>query len=392
MKAKVVVAMSGGVDSSVAAGLLQRKGYEVIGITMCFGLKEANKKRPSCCGIEGIEDARRVAHKLGIKHYVLNFDKYLQKEVVDNFIGEYLSGRTPNPCIRCNQYLKFERLLAKTKSLGAKYLATGHYARIVAKGSPERQSVRAPAVVKNYLLKKAKDRYKDQSYFLYRLKQEQLRHILFPLGGYTKTQVRAMAGEFDLPVKDKPGSQEICFIPDDDYREFLRQALRSKGLKIQPGPIVDINAKVLGEHKGIPFYTIGQREGLGIAAGYPLYIIRIDAKKNTIVAGRKEEAFSRGLIASDLSFTDKPARRWFGSPYSQSHKPLKIEVALGVKIRYNSPEVPSRVIPFGKGKIKVIFSKSQFAVTPGQAAVFYRKDQVIGGGIVKAGLSNAEIS
>ena len=386
MKAKVVVAMSGGVDSSVAAGLLQRKGYEVIGITMCFGLKEANKKRPSCCGIEGIEDARRVAHKLGIKHYVLNFDKYLQKEVVDNFIGEYLSGRTPNPCIRCNQYLKFERLLAKAKNLGAGYLATGHYSRIVARAQEHK------GISKRYLLKKAKDKYKDQSYFLYRLKQEQLRHILFPLGGYTKTQVRAMAGEFDLPVKDKPGSQEICFIPDDDYREFLRQALRSKGLKIQPGPIVDINAKVLGEHKGIPFYTIGQREGLGIAAGYPLYIIRIDAKKNTIVAGKKEEAFSRGLIASDLSFTDKPARRWFGSPYSQSHKPLKIEVALGVKIRYNSPEVPSRVIPFGKGKIKVIFSKSQFAVTPGQAAVFYCKDQVVGGGIIERPLSNAAIS
>lgn len=370
MKVKVVVAMSGGVDSSVAAGLLLKKGYEVIGITMCFGLKEAGKKRPSCCGIEGIEDARRVAHQLGIKHYVLNFDKALQEKVIDDFISEYLSGRTPNPCIRCNQYLKFERLLAKAKSLGAGYLATGHYAKIAISHQPS-------AVSRKYLMKKAKDKYKDQSYFLYRLKQEQLRHILFPLGGYTKTQVRAMAAEFDLPVKDKPGSQELCFIPDDDYREFLRQALRSKGLKIQPGPIVDINAKVLGEHKGIPFYTIGQREGLGIAAGYPIYIVRIDAKKNTIVAGRKEEAFSCGLIASDLSFTDKP---------------LKIEVALGVKIRYNSPEVPSRVIPFGTGKIKVIFSKSQFAVTPGQAAVFYCKDQVIGGGVIERPLSNAEIS
>jgi len=367
MKVKVVVAMSGGVDSSVAAGLLQRKGYEVIGITMCFGLKEAGKKRPSCCGIEGIEDARRVAHKLGIKHYVLNFDKYLQKEVVDNFIGEYTRGRTPNPCIRCNQYLKFERLLAKAKSLGAEYLATGHYARIVTRAQGHK------GTSKRYLLKKAKDKYKDQSYFLYRLKQEQLRQILFPLGGYTKTQVRAMAGEFDLPVKDKPGSQEICFIPDDDYRAFLRQVLKD----VHPGPIVDSSGKVLGQHKGIPFYTIGQREGLGIAAGYPIYIVRIDAKKNTIVAGRKEEAFSSGLIASDLSFMDKPP---------------KIEVALGVKIRYNSPEVLSRVVPFGKGKVKVIFSKPQFAVTPGQAAVFYKGQEAIGGGIIERPLSNAEIS
>ncbi|HAH22117.1 MAG TPA: tRNA 2-thiouridine(34) synthase MnmA, partial [Candidatus Omnitrophica bacterium] len=219
------------VDSSVAAGILLKKGYEVIGITMCFGLKEAGKKRPSCCGIEGIEDARRVAEKLGIKHYVLNFDKYLQAQVVDDFISEYLSGRTPNPCIRCNQYLKFERLLAKAKSLGAEYLATGHYARIVTRSQGHK------VTSKIFLLKKGKDKYKDQSYFLYRLRQEQLRHILFPLGGYTKTQVRVMAGEFDLPVKNKPGSQEICFIPDDNYRAFLSQALRSKGLKIRPGPI-----------------------------------------------------------------------------------------------------------------------------------------------------------
>ena len=296
-----------------------------------------------------------MAHKLGIKHYVLNFDKALQEKVIDDFISEYLSGRTPNPCIRCNQYLKFERLLAKAKSLGAGYLATGHYARIVG-------AVREPP-----LLKKAKDKYKDQSYFLYRLKQKQLRHILFPLGGYTKTRVRAMAAEFGLPVKDKPGSQEICFIPDDDYREFLRQVLRSKGLKIQPGPIVDINAKVLGEHKGIPFYTIGQREGLGIAAGYPIYIIRMDSQKNTIVVGRKEEVFSSGLIAGDLSFTGEAVKR---------------EVALRVKIRYNHPEVSSKITPLDGGKVKVIFSKPQFAVTPGQSAVFYRGNTVVGGGII----------
>ena len=216
VKSKVVVAMSGGVDSSVAAGLLQRKGYEVIGITMCFGLKEMNKKRPSCCGIEGIEDARRVAHTLGIKHYVLNFDKALQEKVIKDFVTEYLAGRTPNPCIRCNQYLKFEQLLAKAKSLGAEYLATGHYAKISF-------SSQFSAFSGKYLLKKAKDTYKDQSYFLYRLTQKQLAHILFPLGNYTKLEVRQLASKLNLSVKDKPGSQEICFIPDDDYREFLKR-------------------------------------------------------------------------------------------------------------------------------------------------------------------------
>jgi len=371
VKARVVVAMSGGVDSSVAAGILLKKGYEVIGITMCFGLKEAGKKRPSCCGIEGIEDARRVAEKLGIKHYVLNFDKYLQAQVVDDFISEYLSGRTPNPCIRCNQYLKFERLLAKAKSLGAEYLATGHYARIVTRSQGHK------VTSKIFLLKKGKDKYKDQSYFLYRLRQEQLRHILFPLGGYTKTQVRVMAGEFDLPVKNKPGSQEICFIPDDNYRAFLSQALRSKGLKIRPGPIVDSSGKVLGEHKGIPFYTIGQREGLGIAAGYPIYIIRMDSKENTIVAGKKEEVSSSGLIAGDLSFTNEAVKR---------------EIALRVKIRYNHREVSAKVSPESKNKLKVVFSQAQFAVTPGQSVVFYRGNIVIGGGIIESGLKDAKIS
>ena len=364
MKVKVVVAMSGGVDSSAAAGILQKQGYEVIGITMCFGFKEAGKKKPSCCGIEGIEDARRVARALGIKHYVLNFDQVLQEKVIKNFISEYLSGRTPNPCVRCNEYLKFERLLNKAKSLGAKYLATGHYAKIAL-------SSQLSALSGKYLLKKGKDKYKDQSYFLYRLKQEQLKHILFPLGDYTKTQVRKIAAEFDLPVKNKPGSQEICFIPDDDYRIFLSQALRSKGLKIRPGPIVDSSGKALGEHKGIPFYTIGQREGLGIAAGYPIYIIRMDSRKNTIVVGKKEEVFSSGLVAGDLSFTNEAVKR---------------EVALRVKIRYNQREVPAKVSPESKNKLKVVFSQAQFAVTPGQSAVFYRGNTVVGGGIIESGL------
>lgn len=360
--------MSGGVDSSVAAALLEKQGYEVIGITMCFGLKESDKKRPSCCGIEGIEDARRVAHKLGIRHYVLNFDKALEEKVIKNFISEYLSGRTPNPCIRCNEYLKFQQLLNKARGLEAKYLATGHYAKIVT-------SHRSQVTGKIFLLKKAKDKYKDQSYFLYRLKQKQLKHILFPLGNYTKPQVRELARQFDLPVKDKPGSQEICFIPDEDYRDFIRHGLTripktriNTDTGIKPGLILDARGKVLGEHKGIPFYTIGQREGLGIAMGYPVYVTKIDAKNNTIIVGKREEALSYGLIAGDLSFTDEAIKR---------------AVALSIKIRYNHKEVSSRIIPLGRNRVKAIFSKPQFAVTPGQSAVFYKHREVIGGGIIQ---------
>lgn len=383
MKNRVVVAMSGGVDSSVAAALLQRQGYEVIGITMCFGLKETNRRRPSCCGIEGIEDAMRVAHKLGISHYVLNFDKFLQKDVIEDFILEYLSGRTPNPCIRCNQYLKFDKLLHKAKGLGAEYLATGHYARIGRKQRTENRGQR-------YILKKARDTHKDQSYFLYRLNQKQLEDVLFPLGNYTKPQVRALARKFDLPVKDKPGSQEICFIPNEDYREFLKHRLPQisatkpggsakhfggkslpMGTAIKSGLILDTKGNVLGEHKGIPFYTIGQRESLGVALGYPVYVMRINAKDNTIVVGRREEALSYGLIANDLNFIDKPFKR---------------KVALKVKIRYNHKEIASKVMPFGRKRIKIIFSKPQFAVTPGQSAVFYKGQEVIGGGIIEAGL------
>lgn len=361
MKTSVVVAMSGGVDSSVAAALLKERGYEVIGITMCFGLKEAGKKKPSCCGLEGIEDARRVAHKLGIKHYLLNFHRALEEKVISNFLEEYIAGRTPNPCVRCNQYLKFDRLLKKTRGLGAAYLATGHYARI--------------SSGRNYLLNKAKDTNKDQSYFLYRLNQEQLGHILFPLGNYTKKEVRKLARRFGLPVSEKLGSQEICFIPDDDYRGFLRKRLAQMKKTLKPGPILDTKGDILGEHKGIPFYTIGQRQGLGIARGYPIYIIRIDVKTNSIIVGKREEALCAGIIAGSLSFTGAPIKR---------------PVVLRVKIRYNHSEVPSRIIPLDKERLKVIFSKPQFAACPGQAAVFYHRQRVVGGGVIEEAINYAK--
>lgn len=350
--------MSGGVDSSVAAALLQRQGYEVIGITMCFNLPDSVSKKPRCCGIQGIEDARRVAHKLGIKHYVLNMQKALEERVVNNFLSEYQKGRTPNPCVRCNQYLKFDVLLKKALSLGADFLATGHYARIVKEKN-------------GFLLKKAKDLNKDQSYFLYRLGQKQLRHLIFPLGEYTKPQVRLIARQFELPIADKLESQEICFIPGMDYREFLMSRLmrgprKHHSLSIMPGPIVDKQGRILGEHKGIAFYTIGQRQGLGIACGYPVYIIKINPRDNKIVVGTKEEALSSEFSLRNMHYTLKP---------------IKKKVAVNVKIRYNHTQSLAQAAAFNK-QLRVRFKAPQFAVTPGQSAVFYLKDKVLGGGII----------
>lgn len=351
MKKRVVVAMSGGVDSSVAAALLQKKGCEVIGMTMCFNLPDRNAKKPGCCGLEGIEDARRVARQLGIRHYVVSMHKNLEDFVIKDFVEDYSQGRTPNPCILCNQFLKFGVLLKKALALDADFLATGHYARV------------ARDKTGNFLLKKGKDPLKDQSYFLYRLNQAQLKHILFPLGAYTKAQVRVMAKKFVLPVADKPGSQEICFLPNDDYRAFLSARLKKN---ISPGNIVDTSGNILEKHKGIAYYTIGQRQGLGVAKGYPVYVIGIDAKNNRIIVGSREEAEKKELLLSHTRYILEP---------------LKKDVAARVKIRYNHKASAAQIIPFEK-TIKIQFKKAQFAVTPGQSAVIYDGDTVIGGGII----------
>ncbi|MBU1125157.1 MAG: tRNA 2-thiouridine(34) synthase MnmA [Candidatus Omnitrophica bacterium] len=355
MKTRVVVAMSGGVDSSVAALLLTQQGYEVVGVTMCFNLPDAVTKKPTCCGLQGIDDARRVAHVLGVRHYVFNMQKVLQEKVIEDFVHEYAEGRTPNPCVRCNQYIKFDALLKKAHALDAQFLATGHFARIARDRHFKSRSL--------FLLQKAKDLKKDQSYFLYRLGQRQLRHILFPLSEYTKEEVRQLARQAGLPVAEKIASQEICFLPEGDYRIFLQRCLQGK---ILPGPIVDTKGNLLGTHRGIAFYTIGQREGLGIARGFPVYVTAIHAKKNEIVVGSAEEAAKRAFVVTQVHFVASA---------------LKKKVAAKVRIRYNHKEMPAEVIPISEG-LEIRFKRPQFAVTPGQSSVFYDGDTVLGGGII----------
>ena len=351
MKKRVVAAMSGGVDSSIAAALLKEQGYEVTGITMCFNLAESKGKKPSCCGLEGIEDARRVCHKLGIRHYVMNLGKDFSREVIQDFLREYQAGRTPNPCVRCNRFIKFGILLKKTLNLGAQFLATGHYARIV----------NTPG---GYLLKKARDLKKDQSYFLYRLDQQQLKHIIFPLGNLTKSRVREIAADLGLSVARKQDSQEICFLPEGKYGDLVKAKSPES---IKPGGLVDKDGNILGTHRGIPFYTIGQRQGLGIAKGYPLYVTQINAKDNRIIIGRRQDACKTEFLVEEPHFLSKP---------------FKKNVEIKVRIRYNHKESLASVSRV-QGKLKVSFRKPQFAITPGQSAVFYDRDTVLAGGIIE---------
>ena len=371
-----MVAMSGGVDSATAAALLQKQGYEIIGATMCFSAAGArgsygqgsasgghlfdeesidNRKKPSCCGMQGIEDARKTAHALGIKHYVFSFGRALEEKIIKNFCAEYLAGRTPNPCVRCNQFLKFDLLFKKAMVLSCDYLATGHYVKL----SYNRRA-------RQYLLKKAKDIKKDQSYFLYVIKKETLPYLLFPLGNYTKEEVRLLAHNFNLPVSNKLSSQEICFIPNDNYRSFISERIERD---IRPGPLIHIDGRVLGEHQGIPFYTIGQRKALGGGNRMPLYVIRIDNRENTIILGEQKHTYAKALIADNLNFL--------------TQLPPKKIIAIDTKIRYNHREVKSRLIPINADMVKIEFSISQRAVTPGQSVVFYQKDAVLGGGIIR---------
>lgn len=360
-----MVAMSGGVDSSVAAAILKQQGFEVIGVTMnLFSLTKDRCKSEnlrSCCGWMAIEDATRVSMILGIPHYVADLREEFQKKVINDFCEEYAHGRTPNPCIRCNQFIKFENLMARAKKLEVDYLATGHHARILY--DPE---------AGRYLLKKGKDKKKDQSYFLYPLTQKQLARTLMPIGHYTKEMVRKKAQQFGLPVAQRPESQEICFVPDQDYAEFLRERVPEA---FCPGPIVDLENRVLGQHKGIAYYTIGQRRGMGIAAPYPLYVLEIRPDENTVVVGPNDKLYKRKLKASQVHFISL-------------RKPGKA-LSVKAKIRYKHQEVKAIITPLSSGRAEVEFDKPQRAITPGQSVVFYDGDVVVGGGVIDKALNGS---
>ncbi len=354
---KVMLGMSGGVDSSVAAALLLQQGYEVIGVTLQIWQdmdEEMKKSEGGCCSLSAVDDARRVANRLGIPYYVLNFKDIFYKTVIEYFKEEYFKGRTPNPCIACNRHVKWQAMLDKAVSMGIDYIATGHYAKVM-----------YDAVSNRYVLKKSVTDKKDQTYALYNLTQEQLSRTLMPVGDYPKDKIREMAREIGLSVASKPDSQEICFINDNDYGKFLSENCDKE---IVPGKFVDTQGNVLGNHKGIVHYTVGQRKGLGIAFGKPMFVVALDAKTNRVVLGDDSEVFSNELTASDLNFIS-------------IEKPVD-GMRVGAKIRYSAKESPATIHVLDNNKVKVTFDVPQRAITPGQAVVFYDGDVVVGGGTI----------
>ncbi len=380
--------MSGGVDSSTAAALLNEKGFEVVGLSMQLwdysrsetsdDISWESKKSGTCCSLDDIYDARRVAHFLDIPFYVVNFEKAFEKEVVLPFVESYLKGETPIPCTRCNTFMKFDRLLTRANQIGAQYLATGHYARI-------RQNM----TTGRFELLRAVDHSKDQSFFLFDLTQSQLSKIQFPLGEFTKSQIRKMAETYGLPVSKKPESQEICFIPSKDTGNFVERYVshweskehsktpdtssHKKGLPtVTGGSIVDKKGDVLGKHSGIHHFTVGQRKGLGIATGERLYVIETDKIKNQVVIGQDNDLLSKGLVATKIN--------WISIPSLTRPKQVKAQ------IRNRHQAADATIFPKNSGSVLVHFNNPQRAITPGQAVVFYQDDLVIGGGWIKKSL------
>ena len=356
-KNKVVIGMSGGVDSSVGAYLLKEAGYDVIGVTMQIWQAEDTcslEENGGCCGLSAVEDARRVAADIGIPYYVMNFREEFKKNVIDYFVNAYLQGHTPNPCIACNRYVKWESLLQRSLEIGADYIATGHYARVVKLPNGR------------YTVMKSVTAAKDQTYALYNLTQHQLSHTLMPVGDYTKDEIRDIAEKIGLKVANKPDSQEICFVSDNDYAGFIE---KNTGKKAECGNFVTPEGKVIGTHKGIIHYTVGQRKGLNLSMGHPVFVVAIRPETNEVVIGNADDVFSDRLVCNQLNF--------------MSIEDLEGEMQVTAKIRYSHKGANAVIRKLGEDEVECIFKEPQRAITPGQAVVFYDGDYVVGGGTIR---------